>query len=83
MGKKTVGESGGRDPRNVFNASEDGLTRGGGVHCRTQEINTLLKGFAITQDVSSATMNNTQEKGFVGDTFQQFCSDMYKVLDQV
>ncbi|MBS0655292.1 MAG: hypothetical protein JSR46_05925, partial [Verrucomicrobia bacterium] len=78
VGRETTGEYGCRDPRGIFDAAETSLSHGGGIHCRTQEVTTSLKGFAITPNPALSPLSDRQEQGYVGDTFQQFLVEMVR-----
>ncbi len=76
VGRKAESEVWGKDPRSVFKAAEKSLSTGGGIHCRTQEINSFLRGFAITQDTSLPPLEGIQEQEYVGEAIQKFYFEM-------
>lgn len=68
-----------RLPNKEFSFAEQGLTHGGGIHCRTQELNEQSKGFKFTIE-EQPKANKIQKGGYVGDTLPEFYLEMLEFL---
>lgn len=80
VGRESECVLGGDHPTHTYAAAEGSLGHGGGIHCRTQEINALIKDITIGGSPSQ-TLNAEQQKPsrYVGEALPLFFMEMLEL----